>query len=528
MRPDRSHWLLIPLFLLPFVVGAALAYLAHWDYRSRIARLPPESSIWIQRSLQEPRAISWRTVEQAQPAARLSGPFGGRLYLLDLPPGSGVPEEWSSWRLWSEYPEGPPAEALADPDRRIALELGSSDAPQPRATVFARLYRNPDLAALRDADLPAATKIYLLDRTREGFPGRDTVRTMLRLAVEYQNADEEFPVGLTRVAGGYVFRLAVPKWGRGPSSYTLIPDTATTPAAHQHVGDYWTITFGVEPAEDPIWSGEVDAPVRGTWSIAARYGPRWIDVPAFRKWIPLYLGISLAYLVLPVALWIAMRRRRQLDAARIRFLTEIAHDLRTPLTSVRLHAELLARGKTDRHEKYLGILERESVRASELLGNLLDLSRLERGARQFDLEPVDVADIAMVCAEEFRRLYPDRAGDLTAEGPRAAVRADRTALARCLRNLLDNAGKYTGPGTRIRLRWSDEAIRVEDEGDGVPDPDRLFRRYVRGSNTEGVSGTGLGLSLVRELIEGMGGTIRYRDGKPGAVFEIMLPGVDDA
>jgi len=112
------------------------------------------------------------------------------------------------------------------------------------------------------------------------------------------------------------------------------------------------------------------------------------------------------------------------------------------------------------------------------------------------------------------------------------VTADRTALARCLGNLLDNAGKFTAAGTQVTLSWEEKGGRVRilvaDEGPGIParERKRVFHRYARGRKAadDGVPGTGLGLSLVRTLCRGMGGDVRLVDPGEGAVFELDLPG----
>lgn len=532
MRPDRSHWLLVPLFALPLVVGAALAAWADSDYRSQMEATRRDSSAWIERALAGERAGHfWMRARSARPQGTLTIRPSRRFHSLTVAE-PGISNEWAVWIIGKTFPEGPSAADLADPSKRMELELGSSDAPQPRAGIFARLYSAPDPAALRRADLPASTKLYLLNRISSEFPGRGLVRRLLPIVAAWEGSQAVPSSGLHRIGGGYLFHSFPPDVDESqtPSStrfVDVIPESTKILSAHRDMGVLWIIGFGLTPDPDAVWVRDTSSPVRGVWWMKARYGPRWQDVPRYRDWFEVYVGASLAYLAFPIALWFAMRRRRQLDAARVRFLTEIAHDLRTPLTSVRLHAELLARSDKNR-DKYLGILERESVRAGDLLGNLLDLSRLERGARKFELEPVDVAEVASACADEFRRLYPERADDLELQGSVDRVRADRTALARSVRNLLDNAGKYTEPGTSIRLCWSDGTLRVEDRGDGVPEPSRAFDRYVRGPNTDAISGTGLGLSLVRELVEGMGGTIQYRGGRSGAVFEIMLPRVNDA
>ena len=183
----------------------------------------------------------------------------------------------------------------------------------------------------------------------------------------------------------------------------------------------------------------------------------------------------LEWLLIPVALMVSLRRRRRLDEARVRFLNELAHDLRTPLTSLRLHADLLTGGKAppEKRERYASRMALEAARLSSLLGNLLDLSRLERGRREYELVDVDLAEQAEAARREFIAVFPERADDIRLDGVAGiTVRADRSALARVLANLLENAGKFTSKGTAIRLLWrtTDDGVQlvVEDEGEGIP------------------------------------------------------------
>jgi two-component system phosphate regulon sensor histidine kinase PhoR len=236
---------------------------------------------------------------------------------------------------------------------------------------------------------------------------------------------------------------------------------------------------------------------------------------------------------------VSLRRRRRLDETRARFINELAHDLRTPLTSLRLYAEMLAAGKTPEEERprYVETMARESGRLSALLANLLDLSRLERGSRDFARERIGLEEAVGRALADFAALHPARADDVRVSGPDdATVTADSTALARVLGNLLDNAGKFTEEGTTIRISWRAPAdgeveLALADQGPGIPAEERgrLFRRYERGerAKADGVPGTGLGLALVRELVEGMGGRVRLAPSESGSRFEVTLPGGGD-
>jgi signal transduction histidine kinase len=196
---------------------------------------------------------------------------------------------------------------------------------------------------------------------------------------------------------------------------------------------------------------------------------------------------------------------------------------------------MLAAGRTPKGEegRYADVLSRESARLSGLLANLLDLSRLDRGSRVFRQERVPLRDAVGEALRDFAVLYPDRAADVRAEGGDESAAVDRTALSRCLSNLLDNAGKFTPKGAAIAVSWGRAngalALRVADEGPGIPPGERgrIFRRYVRGSLSRNVPGTGVGLALVRELAEGMGGGVRLVEGAKGACFELKLPEARD-
>jgi len=524
VRGFRAEWLLVPLLILPLGVAGAFVYGAYSQYGSELEAAREDGSRYVYAFLDDGGG-------PGGPGSEHRTGFVRRLDVLSLLiVEAGV---YEVWKIEGPPLPGPSAAALADPRTRARLEGGESPVSvEPALTAdgqFAALYRTPDLAALRNALLSARAKLFLLGRLPPGaVPPR--TRRLLRLAAELQERGFPSAVGYYRFASGLVFLQL-------DGEATLWTDSQPRGFDRRKAGPYFEVVFGPAPAPDALWSRRDETPFAGCWSVRALFGPDWWHVPRYRRWIqPMAVG-SLAYLCIPIALLLALRRRRQLDAARVRFLTEVAHDLRTPLTAVRLHAELLASSQDDpvRRRRYIGVLERETARASVLLANLLDVSRLESGRRRFALETVDVQSTLTNAAEEFRQIHPDRADDLELRGDVGVrARADVSALARCVGNLLDNAGKYTQAGTRIRLRWesNDEWVQIEvaDGGEGVPlnQADRVFERYARGSNSDTVAGTGLGLSLVRELAEGMGGSVSYENQGSGACFVMRLRRDKDA
>ncbi len=223
------------------------------------------------------------------------------------------------------------------------------------------------------------------------------------------------------------------------------------------------------------------------------------------------------------------------DADRIRreLLQNVSHELRTPLASILTGSTvLLARTDLPHHVRDgLGGIVAQSRRLDRLVGDMLDLARIEGHALELRLEPTDAGEAAEAAADRLRRVHPERRVDVIVEpGPVEAV-ADWDRLGQVLDNLLANADRYAPEGTPIELHVAPGArgtvvTRVIDHGPGVPPElrDRIFERFVR-EERPGAEGTGLGLSIVRGLVEAHAGRVWLDDPDPGggAVFAFTLP-----
>ena len=223
----------------------------------------------------------------------------------------------------------------------------------------------------------------------------------------------------------------------------------------------------------------------------------------------------------------ATRRLRELDQAKNEFLTIASHELRTPLTALQGFSELLLTRDVppERARRYLGHVHTESKRLGRIVGDLLDLSRIESGR----------GEIIEANLEIFASQHPRHHFDWSGTGSAPSLCADRDAVDRMLKNLLSNAIKYSPRGGRVRVGTavpSDKPgmveLSVEDDGVGIAADalPRIFDPYVRISNPETAAapGLGLGLSLVRGLAHAHGGSIEVESlpGK-GSRFRVLLP-----
>jgi signal transduction histidine kinase len=222
------------------------------------------------------------------------------------------------------------------------------------------------------------------------------------------------------------------------------------------------------------------------------------------------------------------------DLARRQLLADVSHELMTPLTAMRGYLETLAMAELrldpPTRERYLRIVDDETRRLERIIGDLLDLARLEGGGTVLRREFVDTAALFDRVAERHARELTDRRVALrrSIEVSAERVMGDPDRLEQALQNLAANALRHTPDGGTISLsaaRSGDTiTITVRDNGPGIP-PEHLsliFDRFYKADAARATAGSGLGLSIVKAIIARHGGTIRVRnDG--GAVFEIMLP-----
>jgi signal transduction histidine kinase len=269
-----------------------------------------------------------------------------------------------------------------------------------------------------------------------------------------------------------------------------------------------------------------------------RESPDHALAPHTRLWPFATVVLALAF----AAALRAQRRAAVREAAAVEahaeFLTNVTHELKTPLASIRLLAEMLQEGRaTGREAEYHGMLSAESARLSALLENVLDLGRTERGERALDVRNFDLALAAREAAAVLQPLVvrDGRAIDLRADGSIPA-RGDRDAATQALVALLDNARKYgAGPIEVVaRIDGSNARVEVRDHGIGVPEDERerIFDRFVRGSHHRHGStpGTGIGLYVARTVLRRLGGDLVCAEPLQGqgASFVLTLPAGDTA
>ncbi len=224
---------------------------------------------------------------------------------------------------------------------------------------------------------------------------------------------------------------------------------------------------------------------------------------------------------------------RRLEKAKSEYVSMVAHEIRTPLTSIQGFGEMAASPGTppEKKREYYRIILSESERLSRLVTNLLSLSRIEAGL-ELNREPVNVPDLITGEMDFFRSQTDIHHLEYLGSRDIPTVYADPERLRQVVQNLLSNAIKYSPGGGKVEVETGLEGkyvtISVRDEGIGIPPEElpRIFERFSRVERDEAtsISGTGLGLAIVKHLVELHGGkiTARSEPGK-GSAFTVYLP-----
>jgi len=248
----------------------------------------------------------------------------------------------------------------------------------------------------------------------------------------------------------------------------------------------------------------------------------------------LIAGILVFGLILTIRL---LTREMELSRMKSDFVSTVSHEFKSPLTSIRQIAEMLHAGRVpseERRQKYYDVLLEQSERLSLLTENVLSFAKMEEGKREFVFERVDIETflINIISTIQDRVRHDGFAIEAKIEKSLPPIMADASAITQAVNNLIDNAVKYSGDSKKVFVRaYNDEqsvVIAVRDFGVGIKKEEmgKVFDRFYRGGDelTRTVKGSGLGLTLVKQIVEAHKGSVQVESepGK-GSVFAMKLP-----
>jgi PAS domain S-box-containing protein len=230
-------------------------------------------------------------------------------------------------------------------------------------------------------------------------------------------------------------------------------------------------------------------------------------------------------------------RLRELDRLKDEFISLVSHELRTPLTSIRGYLELLLDGGagelTEDQNRFLGVVDRNSKRLMHLVGDLLFLAQVEAGKLTLDLGHVDLDDVVTEAVEAAKPIADEKGIELrSAVEPTPPMVGDRGRLAQVLDNLVSNALKFSTDGGSVDVQVSssngEAVLEVRDNGIGISpaEQEHLFDRFFRSSEAteRAIPGTGLGLTIVKAIVERHEGTIEVESAEgQGTTMRVRLP-----
>jgi len=278
-----------------------------------------------------------------------------------------------------------------------------------------------------------------------------------------------------------------------------------------------------------------------SWSLVLYPENSGLFVSLFRPDQSLFLYIFIAIvIILACGLFFTLQTvNNELHLSKMKsyFISTVSHEFKSPLTSIRQMAEMLVRDRVpsaERQRKYYTSILKQSERLSHLIDNILDFSKMEEGHKLFRFEKADIIQVVRDIVESFQQHTADQGFhiNLAIPEPLPNVVFDREAMEQVMHNLLDNACKYSGDSREIEVHLSSKGnkiiISVRDNGVGIrkEDHEKIFSRFYRAGEelTQTVKGSGIGLTLVKQIVEAHHGeiTVESSPGK-GSTFTVRLP-----
>jgi two-component system phosphate regulon sensor histidine kinase PhoR len=276
------------------------------------------------------------------------------------------------------------------------------------------------------------------------------------------------------------------------------------------------------------------------YTIGIRLRGQTIDEVVRSRFYRNLLLIGLLNIVLVAGVWVVFRTvRREVELARLKsdFVSSVSHEIKTPLTLIRTFAETLQLKRVPSERKkqeYYDTIVQESERLTRLINNILDFSRMEAGKKEYRFEPLDVNEVVRDVLKKYSTHLESEGFTVSTriEGRLPAINADSGATAEALLNLIDNSVKYSDKAKYLEIRSGSEGstifVEIEDHGVGI-DPGqqkKIFEKFYRVSSglVHNTKGTGLGLALVKHIVDAHNGTITLNSeiGK-GTTFRLTFP-----